>query len=87
MLAKRTVNMLDTLPLWDIAKSIVSWALLPLVGGMTYFIRKNFERLDKMELELQDQKTKTAVIESKVDDIRDDIKDIKRNVEKLVDRN
>lgn len=43
-------------------------------------------RFDMVEQDLQKEKTKIAVIESKVDDMRNDIKDIKKNVEKLVER-
>lgn len=72
--------------LWDILKTLSSWIIMPLIGGLMYFVRKSFNRLEKMEEEVQEQKIKTAVIESKVDDIRDDIKEIKYNVERLVDR-
>lgn len=49
-------------------------------------MRKQYDRLNKVEVDLSKQITRTAVMESKVNDIRDDIKEIKRNVEKLVDR-
>lgn len=71
---------------FEVLKTFVTLIVVPLVGGIMYFIKKNFKRLDKVEEDMQEQKTRTAVIESKVDDIRDDIKDIKQGVEKLVER-
>ncbi len=71
---------------WEVLKALINWAVVPLVGAIMYFVKKNITRIEIVEQEVREQKTRTAVIESKVDDIRDDLKEIKRNVEKLVDR-
>jgi hypothetical protein len=71
---------------WDLIKLIIQFAIYPVFAIVVWFMRKQYDRLDKVEVDLGKQITRTAVIESKVDDIRDDIKEIKRNVAKLVDR-
>lgn len=71
---------------WEIIKDLIEYAIYPALIGMAYFVRKNFDRLDRVEETSSVQNTRLAVVESKVDDIRNDIKDIKRNVEKLVER-
>ncbi len=71
---------------WDLVRMVLGYTLYPIIMVGAWFMRKQYDRLDKVEVDLRKQITRTAVIESKVDDIRDDIKEIKRNVEKLVDR-
>ncbi len=51
-----------------------------------FFMRKQIARVDKVETAVNEQSTRLAVVESKVDDIRTDIKDIKQNVQRLVER-
>lgn len=72
--------------IWDVIKSLMQWLVLPLVTGLVYFFKKAHVRLDRLEEDMTGTKTRIAVVESKIDDIREDIKDIKRGVEKLVER-
>lgn len=78
--------MVEGIGAWEIVKAVLQYAVYPLVGAVGFIMKKHIERIDAVEKDLNETKTRTSVIESKVDDIRDDIKDIKRNVEKLVDR-
>ncbi len=71
---------------WDLIRGVLYYAVYPLVMGLVYFMRSHIQKVNEIEKDLQDTKTRTAVIESKVDDVRDDIKEIKENVQKLVER-
>lgn len=64
---------------WEVIKIVLIVIVIPIA---TWFIKKIFEhdkKHGKMEI-------RQAVIESKVDDMREDIKEIKHNVERLIDR-
>ncbi len=71
---------------WDLLKDIIEYAIYPALMVVAFFMRKQIARVDKVESAVSEQNTRLAVVESKVDDIRSDIKDIKRNVERLVER-
>ncbi len=71
---------------WDIIRSTVQWLILPLVAGLTYFVKKHMHNVDRLDQQVREIEVRTAVVESKINDIRDDLKEIKRGVEKLVDR-
>lgn len=72
--------------IWDVIKSITQFLILPLLMCLGYFFKKAHIRLDRLEEDMTNTKTRIAVVESKIDDIRDDIKEIKHGVEKLVER-
>lgn len=72
--------------MWDLFKSLLQWLLLPLIAALGYFFKTANRRIHKLEDDMISSKTRIAVIESKIDDIREDIKDIKRGVDKLVER-
>lgn len=68
----RQAKMLDMLAVG----SVLQWLTLPLAATAGYFFRKLIV-LD----------VRTAVLESKMNDIKEDIHEIKRGIAKLVDRN
>ena len=70
----------------DIVKGLLYYAVYPLVMGIVYFMREHIKKVEQLDKQVQENKLRTAVIESKVDDIRDDLKEIKENVQKLVER-
>lgn len=70
---------------WEIVRIIIS-VIIPVSAGFWFFIRKYIHKVDKVETEQGKQHTRISVIESKVDDMREDIKEIKHNVERLLDR-
>ncbi len=63
--------------IFGVLKAVTDYLVIPLAGGLFFFMKKYIKRIEIVEGELQDTKTRTSVIESKVDDLRDDIKDIK----------
>ncbi len=71
---------------WELLKDIVEYAIYPALMVVAFFMRKQIARVDKVEAAVNEQNTRLAVVESKVDDIRTDIKDIKQNVQRLVER-
>lgn len=71
---------------WEIIKASMQWIVLPLMGSALYFVRKYISRVDGLTIQVHELEVRTSVIESKIDDIRDDLKEIKMGVLKLVDR-
>ncbi len=51
-----------------------------------YFFKRFHHRIDSLEKNVNTLDTRTTIVETKIDDIRDDIKEIKRGVERLIDR-
>lgn len=70
---------------WEILRTTIP-LILAVGGGFWFFVRKYIHKVDRVENEQSKQHTRIAVIESKVDDMREDIKEIKHNVERLLDR-
>ncbi len=65
----------------------IPWGIISIIlSALSFFIRDLIMKIKVLELDLQNEKIKIAVINSKVDDLRVDIKDIKANVQKLVER-
>ncbi len=75
-----------SLDAWDMLKSVVDWLVIPAVGGLSFFMRRHVKKVEDIEKRITFAEVRVAVIESKIDDIRDDIKEIKEGVTKLVDR-
>ncbi len=78
-------NMVET-SVWEIIKAAVQWLLVPAVASLAFFVRKYIHRIDHMEQQVKDIEIRTAVVESKIDDIREDLKEIKHGVNRLIDR-
>lgn len=70
----------------DIIKLILQYAVAPLAAFCVYTYKKHALKVDKLEERVSSVETSTAVIKVMVDAIHQDIRDIKRNIEKLVDR-
>jgi chaperonin cofactor prefoldin len=70
--------------IWEVIKASMQWVVLPLVGSSLYFVRKYISRVDELSTQVHDLDVRTSVVESKIDDIRDDIKDIKTGVRSLL---
>ncbi len=70
----------------DILKLTLQYAIAPLAAFCVYTYKKQSLKVDKLEERISSVETSTAVIKVMVDAIHQDIRDIKRNIEKLVDR-
>lgn len=70
----------------EILKLILQYAIAPLGAFVVYTYKKQALKVDKLEERIASVETSTAVIKVMVDAIHQDIRDIKRNIEKLVDR-
>ncbi len=74
------------LGIWEVAKSTLQYIIFPVVAGFAYFLKKYIKRVEMSEERISLLSVRLSVVESKIDDIREDLKEIKRGVEKLVDR-
>lgn len=71
---------------WELIKEFITYAIYPALLVIAFFMRRHIARVDKVEEAVNVQNTRLAVVESKVDDIRNDVRDIKQNVQRLVER-
>lgn len=71
---------------WEIIKAAIQFLLVPAVTALAFFVRKYIHRIEHMETQVKDIEIRTAVVESKIDDIREDLKEIKHGVNRLIDR-
>lgn len=70
----------------DMIKLIVQFAVAPLAAFVVWTYKKQHMKVEKLEHRLTNVETSTAVIKVMVDSIHEDIREIKRSIEKLVDR-
>lgn len=70
----------------DVIKLILQYAVAPLGAFVVWTYKKQHQKVDKLEDRIASVETSTAVIQVKVDSIHEDIREIKRSIEKLVDR-
>lgn len=70
----------------DIIKVFLQYAIAPLGAFVVWTYKKQLIKVEKLERRLTNVETSTAVIKVMVDSIHEDIRDIKRSIEKLVDR-
>lgn len=74
--------------IWEVAKTIVGWMVIPLSGLLAFVMRdykKHQQRLDNVEKRLAHTEMLVKVIEVKLDDVKDDIKEIKMIISKIFD--
>lgn len=60
-------------PTWDIIKDFCQWLILPILGSAAFVVRKYITRLEDVERQVNILTTKTAVIETKLDTIKDGV--------------
>lgn len=71
---------------WEVIKATIQWLLVPSFAALAFFFKKYIGRIEYMEQQVKDIEIRTAVVESKIDDIREDLKEIKHGVNRLIDR-
>ncbi len=69
-----------------ILHGLLQYAIAPLAAFCLYTYKKQALKVDKLEERVASVETSTAVIKVMVDSIHQDIREIKRSIEKLVDR-
>lgn len=70
----------------DAVKFLIQFAVAPLAAFVIWTYKKHQNKVDKLEKRITTVETATAVINVMVDSIHEDIREIKRSIEKLVDR-
>lgn len=70
----------------EIIKSLLIPAFVGLCGLVSWMWKKQHSRVDKLETRVTTVEKSAAVTQAIVDNIREDIRDIKQGIEKLVDR-
>ncbi len=70
----------------NILSALMQYAVAPLGIFCFWMYKKNHQRVDRLEERIASVETSTAVIRVMVDSIHQDIRDIKRSLEKLADR-
>lgn len=71
---------------WSVVKVIAQYAVAPLAGVVMWIYKQQHARVDSLEQRMVAAETELATFKVMLDMIRDDIKEIKHGVEKLVDR-
>lgn len=67
--------------LWDVVTAAFSAAL----GLIVWMFKKHSDRIDDMDKRLVEVEKSNAVIESKLDDMKQDITEIKQGINRLID--
>lgn len=70
----------------DVLKLLFQYAVAPLAAFVFWVYKKQHIKVEKLEQRITNVETATAVIKVMVDSIHEDIREIKRSIEKLVDR-
>lgn len=72
--------------LWDIIRTILQFAVAPVIGMFVWMFKKQQEKHENLELRMTSVEKATAILEVQISTIKEDIKEIKQGVNKLVDR-
>jgi len=67
----------------DLLKDALVALIYPIVA---FYVVRNKNKQDKMDEELQEQRIKFAVVQTKVETLDDDIREIKDSIDKLPER-
>ncbi len=70
----------------DLLSMALQYAIAPLAGFVLWIYKSQHSKVDAMDKRVADLEKQSAVLGAIVDTIREDIKDIKRGIEKLVER-
>lgn len=62
--------------IYDVIHDFIQWMILPVIGSFAYFVRKYITRLEDVEKQVNILNTKTAVIESKLDGIKEGVDEL-----------
>lgn len=71
---------------WEVAKTVGTWVIYLLILPASWLFKKYATRIEKLEEHVAELDKQQAVTNVLIKELKDDIKEIKRNVERLVDR-
>lgn len=71
----------------EVVKLVLQYAVAPLAAFFIWMYKKQHTRVDKLEERIIGTEQSVAVIKVMIDNIKDDIREIKHGITKLVDRN
>ena len=69
-----------------ILELIMKFAIAPVLGFVWYFHRRNINKVDNIETRVSILEKDVAVMASTITGMREDIREIRRGVEKLISR-
>lgn len=72
--------------LLEVVKMFLQYAVAPLAAFFVWTYKKHHTRVDQLEKRLSQVEKSTAIIQVMVDHIKDDIREIKQGINKLIDR-
>lgn len=72
--------------IWEVVKALLQYAIAPLGAFLIWSFKKHQAKVDSLEQRISQVEKSTAIIQVMVDHIRDDIKDIKAGIDKLISR-
>ena len=72
--------------IWEVIKAIVQWLVLPLVMTVAFFSRKYMQRIELVEKRINEMEIRMALVENNLTHIRNEVEEIKKGVDKILDR-
>lgn len=70
----------------ELCKVILQYAIAPMVAIVAYMFKKQQLKIEELERRVGDTEKLTAILNVKMDGMKEDLKDIKRNLSRLVDK-
>lgn len=70
----------------EMGKLLLQYAVAPLVAVVAYLFKKQQLKIEELERRVGDTEKMTAILNVKIDSLKDDLRDIKRNIARLVDK-
>lgn len=71
---------------WEVAKTVGTWVIYLLILPASWLFKKYAMRIEKLEEHVSDLDKQQAVTNVLINELRNDIKEIKHNVERLLDK-
>jgi len=71
---------------WHIIETVLKYAIAPMIAMFFWMFKKHDKKVQSLEARVNILEKDTAVVKSKLDDIKEDIREIKKGIDKLIDR-
>ena len=76
--------MVEVNGLWEAGKALIQVVIVPVIGFAFYYFKKNEARMDVLEKDVSEVKTAAKVLDERVNNLKDDIKEIKEGIKELL---